>query len=171
VSVLAGLLIALLELWTVPFPRAAIATPTATYRIDRQTSIASGLAGGLVVGLAVTLMIGFTYGLGFASTSAYGIGVGFMHGLAYMFANGLAATFGAGLGFALRSGSSIKVSLSEFVLAATGAGRVKLIQVLEDAHHRQVLRQVGAVYQFRHAELQDHLAKISRGHIQLTTSI
>ena len=33
------------------------------------------------------------------------------------------------------------------------------MRVLEDAHHRQVLRQAGAVYQFRHAELQDHLAK------------
>jgi hypothetical protein len=30
---------------------------------------------------------------------------------------------------------------------------------LDDAHHRGVLRQVGAVYQFRDARLQDHLAK------------
>ncbi|MGH3938661.1 MAG: hypothetical protein ACRDTG_08475 [Pseudonocardiaceae bacterium] len=32
--------------------------------------------------------------------------------------------------------------------------------LLEGAHRRQVLRQAGAVYQFRHAELQEHLAKI-----------
>jgi hypothetical protein len=29
---------------------------------------------------------------------------------------------------------------------------------LTDAHERGVLRQVGAIYQFRHARLQDHLA-------------
>jgi hypothetical protein len=29
---------------------------------------------------------------------------------------------------------------------------------LEDAHRRGVLRQVGAVYQFRHAKLQQYLA-------------
>jgi hypothetical protein len=41
---------------------------------------------------------------------------------------------------------------------------VKFIRVLGDAHQRQVLRQAGAVYQFRHAELQDHLAGIHRRH-------
>jgi hypothetical protein len=46
---------------------------------------------------------------------------------------------------------------------------VKSIQVLEDAHHRQVLRQAGAVYQFRHAELQDHLAEIHRRHTRPLT--
>ena len=55
-----------------------------------------------------------------------------------------------------------KIGLTELALTATGAGRVKFMRVLEDAHHRQVLRQAGAVYQFRHAELQEHLAKIHR---------
>ncbi len=32
------------------------------------------------------------------------------------------------------------------------------LALFEDALDRQVLRQVGPVYQFRHAELQDHLA-------------
>ncbi len=49
---------------------------------------------------------------------------------------------------------------TELVLAITGAGRVKFMRVLEDAHRRQVLRQAGAVYQS--AELQEHLAKIHR---------
>jgi hypothetical protein len=35
-----------------------------------------------------------------------------------------------------------------------------LMMFLEDAHqHRGVLRQVGAVYQFRHIDLQRHLAQ------------
>jgi len=36
-----------------------------------------------------------------------------------------------------------------------------LIGFVNDAHHRGVLRQTGAVYQFRHDRLQDHLADIS----------
>jgi len=67
-----------------------------------------------------------------------------------------------GLAFGLTSGSMPTVSFTELVLATTGAGRVKFMRVLEDAHHRQVLRQAGAVYQFRHAELQNHLAEIHR---------
>ena len=79
---------------------------------------------------------------------------------------GLRVGLGVGFGFGLASGSMPKVSLTELVLATTGAGRVKFLRVLEDAHHRQVLRQAGAVYQFRHAELQDHLAEIHRKHIR-----
>jgi hypothetical protein len=36
---------------------------------------------------------------------------------------------------------------------------IQLIQFLDDARDRDVLRTVGPVYQFRHARLQDHLAK------------
>ncbi len=134
----------LLGLWTVPLPRAATATPAARYRIDRRTSIGFGLA----IGLAAGLTIGLAFGL------AAGFMVGFMVGLT----GGLVV----GLAFGLAAGATPQVSLTELVLATTGAGRVKFLRVLEDAHHRQVLRQAGAVYQFRHAELQDHLAEIHR---------
>jgi len=36
--------------------------------------------------------------------------------------------------------------------------RVRFLPLLETASERQVLRQAGAVYQFRHADLQDRLA-------------
>ena len=114
----------LINLWLVPLPRAATATPTSTYRIDRRTSTVLGLT----VGLAVGLTAGLT----------------------------------AGLAAGLAEGSMPKVGLTEHVLAVTGAGRVNFMKVLEDAHRRQVLRQAGAVYQFRHADLQKHLAKIHR---------
>jgi hypothetical protein len=133
----------LLDLWAVPLPRAAAATPAARYRTDRQTSIGAGLAVGLAFGLVGGL--------------AFGLAVGLAGGLAIAF------------GFGLASGSMPKVSLTELVLATTGAGRVKFTRVLEDAHHRQALRQAGAVYQFRHAELQDHLAEIHRRHTQPPT--
>jgi hypothetical protein len=38
----------------------------------------------------------------------------------------------------------------------------KIMGSLDDAHRLGLLRTAGAVYEFRHAELQDHLAK-SRG--------
>lgn len=85
-------------------------------------------------------------------------------GLAGGLVVGLVVGLAIGLLFGLMC-ASITVSLAELILATTGAGRVKFIRVLEDAYHRQVLRQVGAVYQFRHAELQDHLAEIHRRHI------
>ena len=153
VGLLFGLtaLLTLLEFWTEPLPHASTATPIATYRIDCGTSIRSGLTGGLVLGLGVGLALGLTGGLL----------LGLVGGLA------------VGLPFGLRGvlrGGAVKVSFTELVLAITGAGRVKFIRVLEDAHHRQVLRQAGAVYQFRHAELQDHLAKIHRSHVPPSTS-
>jgi hypothetical protein len=61
--------------------------------------------------------------------------------------------------------------VAELVLAV-GGRRVRFVPLLEDALRRQVLRQAGAVYQFRHAELQDRLAAGYRSehHVDGTTS-
>ena len=89
-----------------------------------------------------------------------------MLGLPVVLTVGLAVGLTAGLTAGLTEGSMPKVGLTEHVLAVTGAGRVGFMKVLEDAHRRQVLRQAGAVYQFRHADLQEHLAKIHRQRTQ-----
>ncbi|MGH3706911.1 MAG: hypothetical protein ACRDRU_17000 [Pseudonocardiaceae bacterium] len=47
--------------------------------------------------------------------------------------------------------------LSRIWLPLTGRLLWALLTFLDDAHKRGVLRQAGAVYQFRHARLQDHL--------------
>ena len=44
-------------------------------------------------------------------------------------------------------------------LAFRGKLPWKIMGFLDDAHRLGLLRTVGSVYQFRHAELQDHLAK------------
>lgn len=49
--------------------------------------------------------------------------------------------------------------VTEIQLAIRWRTPVNLIQFLEDAHGRNILRTVGPVYQFRHARLQDHLAR------------
>ncbi|MGW8728512.1 helix-turn-helix domain-containing protein [Streptomyces sp. NPDC055808] len=48
---------------------------------------------------------------------------------------------------------------SRFWLPLTGRLPWSLVAFLEDAYQRGVLRQAGAVYQFRHARLQHHLAR------------
>jgi hypothetical protein len=49
--------------------------------------------------------------------------------------------------------------LSRTWLPLTGRLPWRLMEFLDDAHRRGILRQVGAVYQFRHARLQDQLAR------------
>ncbi|MBZ4321607.1 NACHT domain-containing protein [Streptomyces huiliensis] len=53
-------------------------------------------------------------------------------------------------------------TLARLVLAARGELPWRLQAFLADAHRLGVLRQVGAVYQFRHARLQDRLADAAR---------
>ncbi|GAA1942122.1 BTAD domain-containing putative transcriptional regulator [Kitasatospora viridis] len=50
------------------------------------------------------------------------------------------------------------VLFTRICLPLTGRLPWSTMAFLEDAHHRGVLRQVGAVYQFRHARLQGHLS-------------
>jgi hypothetical protein len=66
---------------------------------------------------------------------------------------GLAGGLMVGLG-----GVSGQLLVAEEVLAISGH-RVRFIRFLEMGLDRQVLRQAGAVYQFRHADLQDRLAE------------
>ncbi len=49
-------------------------------------------------------------------------------------------------------------AVSRIWLALRGYQPWRLMRFLDDAHRRGVLRQSGAVYQFRHARVQDHLA-------------
>ncbi|WP_346099749.1 NACHT domain-containing protein [Streptomyces olivaceiscleroticus] len=58
-------------------------------------------------------------------------------------------------------GSSL---LSRAWMALHGYQPWRQMDFLADAHRRGVLRQVGAVYQFRHARLQEHLSHSSQGH-------
>jgi hypothetical protein len=51
------------------------------------------------------------------------------------------------------------VVLSRVWLPLTGRLPWAMTAFLDDAYRRGVLRQAGAVYQFRHARLQDHLSR------------
>ncbi|MES4893070.1 hypothetical protein [Streptomyces sp. NPDC096012] len=104
---------------------------------------------GLLAGLA-TGRYGFSVTVGLTWALIVGIGGGLTLGLA----GRLAGRFQTGL-----VGSPWSwLLLTRAWLALRGKLPWRLMRFLDDAHRRGVLRQAGAVYQFRHARLQDHLA-------------
>jgi hypothetical protein len=129
-----GLAAGILDLWATPIANSPSATPAATYRADRRTSILYGVASG------------FAFAVSFA----------YPYAPVDILSSG--ATLLVGFGFALVVGQVPIVKLAELVLTCQSRRRVHFLSLLEDAYDRQILRQAGAFYQFRHAVLQDHLA-------------
>jgi hypothetical protein len=135
-----GWVIGLFSLWATPIASSPSATPGATYRSDRRTSVILGIT----IGLAIV----------FVFTLAYEPVGGLAAGVAVAIGFGLAGTFTVSLAF----GQVPLVKLTESILTCRWHYRVRFRGLLEDACNRQVLRQAGTVYQFRHAMLQDRLA-------------
>lgn len=148
----AGLLLGLAP-WTVVLLAAAVAAlavatavgagpadgtvgdPDRLLRVDRTTSLVTVVKFAVPVGLAVALLGG---GDGpRALTTALAIGLA--QTVAYQ-------AWG-------------RFALARAYLAATGRLPWRLMAFLREAHRRGVLRQVGPVYQFRHARLRDRLAE------------
>ncbi|MET8545368.1 NACHT domain-containing protein [Kitasatospora sp. NPDC004799] len=87
-------------------------------------------------------------------------GVDLVWGLAAGLRFGILAALGAGLGTALSlTAWGQWTVLAHVWLPLTGRLPLAAMTFLEDAHRRGVLRKVGAVYQFRHARLQQHFAR------------
>jgi len=114
--------------------------PREIWNSDRRVGLTRGLILGLMYGI-MGLTLGLTYGV-----VIYGLAVG------------LAGTL-AGLNYALVYPETCPTTLAWLQLQYSGhVPAVRLVSFLEDARDRHVLRTVGAVYQFRHATLQDQLA-------------
>ena len=86
---------------------------------------------------------------------AVGLGGGLAGGLVAGLADGIAIGIVLGLMVDLLTFTD---NASTALLAAEVVPQVRFMHLLETALQRQVLRQTGAVYQFRHAALQDRLA-------------
>ncbi|MFK0265874.1 NACHT domain-containing protein [Streptomyces angustmyceticus] len=113
------------------------------------------------------LVMGVPAGLGFGLVPGPvgGLMPGPVRGLLAGLVFGIEAAFGGGLGYGLSfTAWGQWVALARMWLPLTGRLPWAVIAFLDDAHRRGVLRQAGAVYQFRHARLQDHLAQVSRAH-------
>ena len=135
------------DIWNRPLAVAADVTPHSIYRKDFQTRLMSGLLLGLVGGLVVGLVLGLPFlreagledalYLGLESVLIVGPIIGLLGGL--------------------WDGAAPRLLCTEIAFLLRGRP-VRFIRLLEEARERQVLRQAGAVYQFRHADLQDRLA-------------
>jgi hypothetical protein len=117
----------------------------------------------LVVGVVVTPLARFAFGR--SGGLAYGLAAVAAGGLIFPHASTLLGGLLAGTVFGIAVGLAIflsrawgSFSLTRVWLAMRGKTPLRLMRFLDDAHRRAVLRQAGAVFQFRHASLQDNLA-------------
>ncbi|TCO46735.1 NACHT domain-containing protein [Actinocrispum wychmicini] len=131
-----GLVGALMVRFEAPIDVTSTASPADLLAVNRTTVAYQSLIWGPVFGLCVGLVGGAVDGLAFGLVVGLGVGTGF----------GLSMTaWGQWL------------VLARIWLPLTGRLPWAVIAFLDDACRRGVLRQAGAVYQFRHARLQDHL--------------
>lgn len=141
-----------------PTPTGLANTPITHWRADRTLNLVraaavgltSGLSGGLAGGLAAAA----------ANPTTFALAVGLTYGLTFCLAAGLATG---------HHHAWMAYVITTVRLSRTGRLPRKLMQFLDDAHRLGLLRTVGPIYQFRHAELQDHLA--TTPHQPTTTTI
>ncbi|MEO3812955.1 NACHT domain-containing protein [Sphaerisporangium sp. B11E5] len=138
----------LIEWMQQPTPVTAPVTPYQAWRASRTLAILCAVVPGLTAGLVAGLVIGLESG------PWSGIRAGVLSGVF------------AGLTFGLTMVHHSAWPAYETTarhLAARGECPRNLMRFLDDAHRVGLLRVVGPVYQFRHADLQDHLAGRSKG--------
>ncbi|OLB74173.1 MAG: hypothetical protein AUI14_24200 [Actinobacteria bacterium 13_2_20CM_2_71_6] len=124
--------------------------PRSALRADRAVVISwvvlVGLALGVAVGLLGTVLIG-------RRLTMWGLLV--VAGIVFVLAFGIGAVIGLFLGMHSTAWGGFQVA--RCWLAVRGRLPWRLMDFLDDAHRRGVLRQAGAAYEFRHATIQDHL--------------
>ncbi|MER6632330.1 hypothetical protein ABT301_29620 [Streptomyces sp. NPDC000987] len=103
--------------------------------------------------LVLALLSGLAVALFFACL------MGWAHGLHNGIATGLVAGLWAALFAGPASNLAVATGLTALQLAVRERTPVRLMAFLEDAHHRNLLRVTGPVYQFRHARLQERLTQ------------
>ncbi|MBV9139759.1 MAG: hypothetical protein JO115_02355 [Pseudonocardiales bacterium] len=126
--------------------------PRSLWRRERRRGLKTGLVYGLTAGIIYGLTNGLIYGLVFQA--------GLTASLVAVFQAGLTNALTFGLGVTLVSSTTWAATLANIQLRHRGESSACLLDFLEDAHAREVLRSVGPVYQFRHARLQDRLAGV-----------
>ena len=130
-------------------------SPSTSWRNDRRHAMAIGLVVGLTVGTAVGTAVGLTVGTAVGLTSGLTSGLigGLVVGLVAAIVSGLVAGFGMSHAW--------PTTLAAAQLAMRWHTPMHLMNFLDDARERNVLRTVGPVYQFRHARLQDRLTAVA----------
>ncbi|MDC0772734.1 NACHT domain-containing protein [Streptomyces sp. HD] len=156
----AGLTFCLLGLLETPFDIDSAGDPRSLLNANRRTVITQLLVWAPAFGVAV----------GFGSVAVIGLlQDGPLGSLSWSLRAGLVSGLVSGLcgalGFALTlTAWGQWLVLARIWLPLTGHLPWTLVTFLDDAYRRGVLRQAGAVYQFRHARLQHHLAQAHPAH-------
>jgi hypothetical protein len=144
---------AFVSLWAIPVADFPSATPMGIYRAERRSGLIRVLINILLPDCIIGLLALLQFFTGFVTVNVeylkgelvIGLAVGLMFGSVTWFVTGQAS----------------QVKLAGFALTWR-PGRVQFLRLLQDAAQKQVLRQAGAAYQFRHAELQEYLAAMHR---------
>lgn len=131
-----------------------VTRPVSTIRADRLVTLVSGGAGLLLVTLPYDLCSVLLLSLpGSAGQGPQG------NPYVTAFVTALLAVGPTGLVLALAAHAWPYYTAARLYLAARGRLPWRLQRFLDDAHRLGILRQVGPVHQFRHARLQERLAR------------
>ncbi|WP_344866167.1 NACHT domain-containing protein [Planomonospora alba] len=144
----AAVLIAWIRRVERPTPVVSVTAPSSAWVHDRNLAFFRALMAGSVCGLVPGVLTGLA-----SREEPLETVVGMVYGLCMGGLPGLVA--GVAIG---RHHAWLACRLVLLWLAPTGFLPSRLIPFLDDMHRLGLLRTVGPLYQFRHAELQDHLA-------------
>jgi hypothetical protein len=123
-------------------------SPRSTRRDERFAAVARGIT-------VAAMVSGWTLALYWiASAPRDGIGPAMVVGVGYGLADRL---------MGLTTSVWGRYLITKTWAAVSGDVPVRLMLFLDDAHRRGVLRRAGAIYQFRHARLQQHLVRSGNG--------
>jgi hypothetical protein len=143
VGLLTVLMAAMRTMLSVPADITRAVSPALVWRTDHASAITFGLTLGIFGGLTVGAVAAAVSG------AEVGFNIGIQYGLIYACA-------------AACSTAWYRFCVARIQLRVRGALPWHVLEFLADAHHRGLLRQAGAVYQFRHARLQDRLVATAR---------
>jgi Protein kinase domain/NACHT domain len=133
------------DLDLVPNPGEALARDASAFR---RTALRAGLAAGSAGFIGGALTSIFEVGAKASLTDVISDGLGI----------GLCSALVIGLTFGFYHAASPHFQIISWWLAWRRKTPPDLLHFLDDAHKKTVLRQVGAAYEFRHADLRDRLA-------------
>jgi GTPase SAR1 family protein len=147
IGVGSGLVFGIMAWLEVPIDVSAVVSPTNLLKSNRTNVITNFFMWAIVIGFVAGLVNGITDGL------VRGIEIGLVFGIE--------GAFGAGISYGLcLTAWGQWVAIARIWLPLTGRLPWRLIAFLDDACRRGALRRSGAVYQFRHARLQEHLIRV-----------
>jgi hypothetical protein len=126
-----------------------ISTPSTNWRADRALNLVRTATVWVGSGLAIGIAVGISEG------PAVGLTTGALAGTAIGLPAGLTIS---------NHRAWIAYLVATYRLALAGRLPRRLMPLLDDAHRLGLLRAVGPIYQFRHAELHDHLAETHQPH-------